>query len=46
MTGRELIAYVIIAIGVALLVLAVVRTRRRPGPRHERIDIMSDDSER
>ena len=45
MTGREFIAYAIIAVGVVLLVLAVVRARRRPGPRHERIDITSDEPE-
>jgi hypothetical protein len=42
-TGRNLIAYAIIAIGVALLVLAVVRSRRRPAPRQERIRITQDD---
>ena len=46
MTGRIFIAYAIIAVGVALFVLAVVRARRRPGPRHERINIMSDEPER
>ena len=42
MTAKHLIAYAIILFALAGIVLAIVRSRRRPVSRHQRIDITSD----
>ncbi len=39
MSAKNLIAYAIILFAVVGIVLAIVRSRRRPASRHERIDI-------
>ena len=42
-TVKHLIAYAIILLALAGIVLTVIRSRRRPGVRHERIDITRGD---
>ncbi|HEX4739363.1 MAG TPA: hypothetical protein VH331_17585 [Allosphingosinicella sp.] len=45
MTDRNLIAYLILALMVAIGIAAFLRSRRRPRRTHERIDITSGEDD-
>lgn len=42
-TARQLVAYAIIFVAVAAIVVAIVRSRRRRTPHYERINLIDDD---